>query len=297
MNVALPALVLFAAFLPGIVYRRHATLAGVFRRERSLGDEALEAAIATACIHLPLVALIDFARPLGLRVDPASFLSLLAGKGGPSTAELSHVTRHPVAIVAYFIGACAIARVAARCMRAWELSGDASAQSLPTRFSDEPGARRWAEWDNLFALRGDDDPPRGSRLRRWVRLVLGGANPEPTVDVIALVAVVVELGREPYLYLGLLEDVRFTEDGRLDRIELAGAYRRPLGLEATPEEQRTLPPREERDDPLEGFYRVTGRRLILRAYEFKTMNLDYFGVEVVEAAAEEPVVLPIRAAA
>ena len=203
MNIALPALVVFAAFLPGIVYRRHATLAGVFRKERSLADEALEAAVATACVHLPLITLIDLVRPLGLRVDPGAFLMLLASRPGVGT-DLSSVVQHPVAITGYFLVACLCARAAARCARAWELSASHTAQSLPTRFSDEPGARRWAEWDNLFELRVGDDRRRGSRLLRWARLVLGGAVPRPPGDVIALVAVIVELGREPYLYLGLL---------------------------------------------------------------------------------------------
>ena len=86
--------------------------------------------------------------------------------------------------------------------------------------------------------------------------------------------------------------MRFADNGTLDRIELAGAYRRPLNAEVSPADQRSLPPRELRDDPLEGFYRVTGRRLILRSDEFKTMNLDYFGVEVVEAAVDSPAARP-----
>lgn len=291
MNIALPALVVFAAFLPGIVYRRHATLAGVFRRERSLADEALEAAVATVCVHLPLITLLDVARPWGLHFNARAFLSLLANKPN-AAADLAPVVNHPLAIVGYFLIACLIARAAARCSRAWELSADESASALPSRFTDEPGARRWAEWDNLLALRSGETPPAGSRLSRWLRLVMGSAAPRPKGDILALVAVVVELGREPYLYLGLLEDVRFADDGTLDRIELAGAYRRPLASEATPAEQRLLPPREQRDDPLEGFYRVNGRRLILRADEFKTMNLDYFKVEVVAAAAAEMPVGP-----
>ena len=292
MNVALPAIVLFAVFLPGIVYRRHATLAGPFRRSRSLGDEATEAFVATVLIHAPLLALLLNMQPLGVRPNIGAALVLLArpsGERGVSlAAAVQSVTDHFWLVGAYFLGACVIARLAAGIVRCWTLSGGTPAELLSRQFQDEPGARRWAEWEGLFALSDIDEPPvpRSSRLRRFAATLLGRQPDRPTEAVIALVAVVVEFGREPFLYLGLLEGARFDDEGRLDRIELSSAYRRRLDNEPTPEAQRSQPPRELRDDPLEGFYRITGRRLILRADEFRTMNIDYFGVELVEAACE-----------
>lgn len=304
MNIALPALVVFAIFLPGIIYRRNSTLAGPFRRERSFGDEVLDAAVATAVVHLPLIALVTLTHPFGLHVNVRAVVTLLVNKPPNAVAAnetIGALVDNPTAIAVYFLTACGFAKALARIHRAWILSGDGPGTLMPTQFQDEPNARRWAEWEGLFAVDGltGTSKEQGifTRLGTCVRLVLGGAQPQPTSDVIAFVAVVVEFGREPYLYLGLLEGVRFADDGTLDRIELANAYRRKLEAEVSPAEQRTQKPREFRDDPLEGFYRVNGRRLILRADEFKTMNIDYFGVEVIEAAAAELEETQLRVAA
>ena len=304
MNLALPALVVFAIFLPGIIYRRNSTLAGPFRRERSFADEVLDAAVATAVVHLPLIAVISLTHPFGLHVNLRAVATLLINKPPNAVAAnetIGALVNNPTAIAVYFLTACGFAKALARCHRAWILSGDGPETLLPTQFQDEPNARRWAEWEGLFAVDGMTGEPkqqsRSARFLHCARLVLGGAQPQTTSDVIALVAVVVEFGREPFLYLGLLEGVRFADDGTLDRIELANAYRRKLEDEVSPEEQRNQPPREFRDDPLEGFYRVTGRRLILRSDEFKTMNIDYFGVEVIETAAAELEETGLRVAA
>ena len=302
MNVALPAIVLFAIFLPGIVYRRHATLAGPFRRSRSFADEATEAFVATVLIHGPLLALLANVRPYGLRPNIAAVFAMVAradGTGaGSLTAAVRTTTDHFWQVGSYFLAACLIARFAAWVVRAWTVSGGTPAELLSRQFQDEPGARRWAEWEGLFGLADEHDlqAQTGTRLSRFVAALFGRDIAAPTEEVIALVAVVVELGRQPYLYLGLLEGARFDDEGRLDRIELSSAYRRQLADEATPEQQRTQKPRELRDDPLEGFYRINGRRLILRADEFRTMNIDYFGVEVVEAeASEQPATIqPLR---
>ena len=304
MNVALPALVVFAIVLPGIVYRRHATLAGPFRRTRSFGDEALEAFVATVLIHAPLLALLRNWQPGGLRPDVGAVFVLVArptGDAGLSMAEaVEAVTGHFWAVGSYFLAACLVGRIAAWVVRAWTLSGGSPAEVLTSQLQDEPGARRWAEWEGLFALADELETaaPRGSRLARFAATLCGRDVIAPTEEVIALVAVVVEFGREPFLYLGLLERAHFDDEGQLDRIELANAYRRRLNQEPTPSEQRTQRPREDRDDPLEGFYRITGRRLILRADEFRTMNLDYFGVELVAetTAAERPLPRPRLAA-
>lgn len=287
MNVALPALVVFAVVLPGIVYRRHATLAGPFRRTRSFGDEALEAFVATVLIHAPMLAALRHLHPAGLRPDVGSVFVLLARPTGAAMdGAIAAVTDHYWSVGLYFLAACLIGRVAAWIVRSWTLTGGSAAELLRSQFQDEPGARRWAEWEGLFALTDDlhegHDGGRDPRWSRFIARLLGRTPTGACEEVIALVAVVVEFGREPFLYLGLLERTHFDDEGQLDRIELSNAYRRRLAHEPTPDEQRSQPPRELRDDPLEGFYRITGRRLILRADEFRTMNLDYFGVELIE---------------
>ena len=297
MNVALPAIVVFAVFLPGIVYRRHATLAGPFRRTRSAADEALEAFVATTLIHGPLLALLTNLAPGGLRPNVAAALVLVArpGDGGElMAAALRSVTDHFWAVGGYFLAACLVARAAAAASRAWALSATAPEQRLMQQLQDEPGARRWAEWEGLFGLSDEHAArPTQSRGRRFWDALCDREARRPDEEVLALIAVVVEFGREPFLYLGLLERPHFDEDGQLDRIELTNVYRRRLNAEPTPAEQRQQVPREDRDDPLEGFYRITGRRLILRADEFRTMNIDYFGVEIVE----EPATAALRIAA
>ena len=149
MNVALPAIVLFAIFLPGIVYRRHATLAGPFRRSRSFADEATEAFVATVLIHGPLLALLGNIRPRGLQPDIASVIAMIArsdGTGpGSLPAAVRSTTEHFWAVGGYFLAACLIARFAAWIVRAWTISGGTPAELLSRQFQDEPGARRWAE--------------------------------------------------------------------------------------------------------------------------------------------------------
>ena len=294
MNVALPALVILGVFLPGIVYRRHATLAGPFRRTRSLADEALEAFVATTLIHAPMLAALARARPAGLRPDLHAVMVLIARPSDAAVMEqaMASVTDHVWSVGLYFVAVCLVARIAAWIVHSWAVSARTPAERLSQQFQDEPGARRWAEWEGLFGLADEspDEPDEAGRLKRFVAALLGLQPAVPREGVIALVAVVVELGREPYLYLGLLDDARFDDEGRLDRIELSSAYRRRLSEEATAADQRQQLPRQHRDDPLEGFYRITGRRLILRADEFRTMNIDYFGVEVVagDDSSERP---------
>ena len=86
-----------------------------------------------------------------------------------------------------------------------------------------------------------------------------------------VLSVTVDLGQETYLYFGLLRDYEVRPDGRLARVELEGAKRRPVeGGEA---------------------YDIPGEVLLIDCADVRTMDIDYLYIvdeeEIDEASFDD----------
>jgi len=130
-----------------------------------------------------------------------------------------------------------------------------------------PRALRWAivhfRWDRV-----------SSPLSGWLRFskapwyyLLSGAEfaKDDQPDLISISAIV-NVGGQPVLYSGVLEDYFFDEDGQLNRLILSEVVRRPLDKDKAPAEPRASEDR---------FYPIDGDYFVLRYSEAVTLNVEY----------------------
>ena len=121
------------------------------------------------------------------------------------------------------------------------------------------------EWHYLFRGEVLDFPdPSYSRTLGFPRAALMAEDHWATV-----VAAVVELKETSYIYLGVVVDYFFDEEGNLDRLLLDGARRRKL-----------VDPVIDAGDPgtygdVDQFQVIKGHYFVLRMNEIRTMNIDY----------------------
>ncbi len=122
------------------------------------------------------------------------------------------------------------------------------------RFSDD--------WFYILDERANrfDAGPRWT-IGRWG---IGRATLLPDVYV----TVVVEQASTSYLYRGIVQGYALDDKGNLDRLELRSAKRRKLTDDRKPGEEH---------NPLgdDRYYQLVGDLLIVRASEFRTMNVEY----------------------
>lgn len=104
----------------------------------------------------------------------------------------------------------------------------------------------------------------GPRWRLFGRWGIGRAFVLPDVYV----TVVVEQKNTAYLYRGIVQGYALDERGNLDRLELRSAKRRKLEDDRKPGEDHN-PFGDER------YYLMVGDLLIVRASEFRTLNVEY----------------------
>ena len=80
-----------------------------------------------------------------------------------------------------------------------------------------------------------------------------------------------------FLYYGLLVDFYLDKDGQLNRIVLANASRRCINKdEVTDGEQTTTGAGAQQPGAQDRFYRIKGKRLILKYDDIKNINTEYY---------------------
>lgn len=250
MNLALPAVVIFALLLPGFIFRSR-----LKRVERTsldyspFGTVVAEAVFFAACLHA--LWLIAAALLLGLRLDLAILLSLLAPSPAPTEAIRS-IAAHPAWLEVYFATLLA------------------AAYGLPTLL--RRGVTRWRldRWGHWMS------PAARFHEAPWYYLLTGADFPADELPDYIRVTAVVDVGKGAVLYRGTLEEWFVNpDDGQLDRIVLSAASRRPF--------ERDKPLEESTEEPLR-FYPIDGDYFVLRYAHMLSLNVQY--VRITEQADE-----------
>jgi hypothetical protein len=94
----------------------------------------------------------------------------------------------------------------------------------------------------------------------------------PLTSEIAFVQVslVAEIGGEPFLMTGSLEEFFFDREGKLDRLVLGDTHRRPLGRDREEGVEQTALAKDPR------FYKIKGNYFVVPYAEIKNLNVGYW---------------------
>ncbi|MDQ0086542.1 hypothetical protein J2W35_006925 [Variovorax boronicumulans] len=278
MNVALPALIVFALVLPGFVFRDR------FKRNEKtaldyapFGRVVAEAVMWASFLHGIWLLLAWLARDQVLHIDV--LLGLLSSNTVDQAKAIAFVHSRGDWLAEYF------------------------ASLLLASFA-VPSGLRWL----ITRCRLDR---YGYWLSPWVRFhnapwyyLLTGADftKEELPDYIN-VSAIVNIAGAPYLYQGMLDDFFFASDGQLDRLILENVSRRPLSKDkpalpiappADPEadaagdanataDMQTAHGGQSTNEtaspdtalPEQRFYPIDGDSFVLRMSEAITLNVQY----------------------
>ncbi|MBL0420230.1 hypothetical protein JI739_07730 [Ramlibacter sp. AW1] len=207
MNVALPALILFALLLPGFVFRSRLKRAERTSLDFSPFGLVVTEGVLTAMV-LHLLWLGAAALCTSYRVDTEVLLRLASSDAASQALASREIARSDHLIGFYFASLLAFSYLGPTVIRLavtkWKLDRAGSPLSPFLRFHDAP-------W--YYLLTGADFEP--------------GEEP----DLIS-VSAIVDMGSGSTLYTGFLEDFIVTPEGQLDRLILSAVTRRPLRTSA-----------------------------------------------------------------
>jgi hypothetical protein len=259
MTLALPALVLALALLPGWLARsriRH--IEGHGRDHTPLAQAWAEALLWAGVLHAGLLGLGSLS---GVPLVPAGVvLKLLSPEPAVQTGALAALGAQASGIAAYGAVLVAIAHF-----------GPSIARRLIVRHRlDRRGARFGA------LLR----PSRAS----WYYLLSGADFAADALPDLVVVTTVVDVAGQPWLYKGILDEYFIDRDGQLERLILQQVVRRPLA---------TGQPAAASARPQDRFEPVEGDCVVLRYSEISTLQVEYIRLN---RAAELPPHLPPPAA-
>jgi hypothetical protein len=246
LNIALPAILLFAVLLPGFVFHRFYQAREVRAADLSpFGAAVLTAIAAALLIDICAMGLATWLG--GYHFQIGALLRILAGGQNAAIApELAPVyarlDAHPMEPVEFFALANALALLAAL---AWRFAIWRFGLDRPT-FRWYCSFRPSAPWHYLF---------------------MGIDATEQAIDGV-VVSAVVPFNEVAYLYTGLLEAYFLTDKGELDRVVLSSTSRRRIEAD-----KRAEAADEDRFYPVEGDY------FVIRASEYVTLNIKYLVVE------------------
>lgn len=259
MNFAFPALLIFLLALPGLILR-YTYSRGFFRDKspvsfRPITDEIGYSVVIAASLHLVACVVVT---NIGFSINLRAAWILLTGSYGKDNqdfdAAIGAFTEFPLEVCFYFLALFAFSALLGYSIhfliRKCHL--DLKYQSL--RFRNE--------W--FYLLTGEilqyDEEEEDRRA----------------VDGTYLSGIVHQ-GDKCYLYRGIVQDFYFDYQGNLDRVVLVAAQRREIGADRTTQE------RTERPDEDPRYYNIEGKYFIIRYSEIKTMNINYFRLEPLNA--------------
>lgn len=107
----------------------------------------------------------------------------------------------------------------------------------------------------------------------WYYLLTASDLSEEEQPDLILASAIVEVGKEAFLYSGVVEHYYVSEDGELDRLVPSGASRRPISADKES-------PSQSREDR---FYSIDGDFFVLRFSEAVTLNIQYARLQEVPA--------------
>jgi len=252
MNFALPAILLFLIVLPGFMFRSRLKLVEQTSLDASPFGRVVAGGVLWA-ITLHIIWLcVAYALGWTLRTD--ALIGLLSSSAQLQAAAVAAVAATPLRILSYFLSLYAFALAVPMAVR-WSISrwrldrADAPFASL-FRFYEAP-------WYYLLTGADFDEPP-------------GGVS----------VAAVVDVGGQPYLYVGILVNFFFDSGGQLDRLVLESVARRPLSRDKIVDDDLVTGDRQR-------FYDVEGTYFVLRYSEIVTLNVKYFRLELIDEPGDD----------
>ncbi len=250
MNLALPAVLLFLIVLPGFLFRGRLKLVEQTSLDYSPFGRVVAGGVLWAIALHGVWLAIAYALGWTLRSD--ALLGLLSASSQLQPAAVAAVARTPLRIAVYFASMYAFAWLVPMgvqwAISTWRLDRAHGPFASLFRFYEAP-------WYYLLTGADFDDPPAGSS-----------------------VAAVVDIGGQPYLYVGILVDFFFEANGQLDRLVLESVARRPLSRDKSEGSELVA-------DEGRRFYGVEGTYFVLRYAEIVTLNVKYFRLEPIDDGA------------
>ncbi|MFT4102549.1 MAG: hypothetical protein QM674_16235 [Burkholderiaceae bacterium] len=247
MNVALPAIVLFVLLIPGFIFRAHYKRVERISLDYSpFGAVVLSGTAWAVGLHIIWlgVSYLACGRVVDLHIL-ASFLApspeglqLAVSKAKP---ELGYIAAYFATILTIPVG---IAIAFQECVT--RLGWDRGRLKFLFRFTDAP-------WFYLLTARDEEEVP----------------------DLIK-VAAVVEIGKEPMLIVGVLDDFEMNPDGSLNRLILSYPSRRPLSSDRS---ERERVKQAARGDPDTRFYPIESNAFVVQYEQVITLNLEYIHLD------------------
>jgi hypothetical protein len=260
VNIAFSALVLALLLLPGGLFR-YGYLRGPVQQRTpgvtlNLTDNLGWVLVGAVGMHALALWVLS-----GFGVHPGYDLILPAvtgqfGKDGEwLQATIRALPSVQGAYAAYFAGSSFGAYLLGVLLHALVRSSGLDSRLGFLRFADD--------WFYILDERANrfDAGPRWTLFGRWG---IGRATVLPDVYV----TVVVDQKDAAYLYRGIVQGYALDDKGNLDRLELRSAKRRKLTDDRKPGEAH---------NPLgdDRYYQLVGDLLIVRASEFRTLNVEY----------------------
>jgi len=243
MNVALPALITFLLLLPGFILRTR-----LKRAERTsldfspFGQVVAEAVAWSFFAHLLWIGLAE--TMFGQRFEPLILIRLLSSAPQIQVEATLAVADSFKWIAAYFgslfAASFAIPTILRHLISKYRLDRYAFPLSSVFRFHDAP----------------------------WYYLLTGADFTEDEKPDFIVVSAIVEIAKEAFLYVGVLDEFFVDSEGQLDRMVLQDVARRPIRSDKNGAEGEAV-----NDD--ERFYEVDGDSFVLRYRETITLNIQY----------------------
>jgi len=268
MNIAFPALLIFALLLPGFIFRHSYKLTEKTLLDfKPFGETTIKSVLVAFFIDVSGVAFVNLAT--SYYVDFASLLALLGGNANYATdgSAIQQTAKHAPQILIFFLFLYAASWI-----------GGALLQYVIQKY-------KWDRHDRKTSALFRFDTP-------WFYLFTGYDEPETPDGV--FVAAVVNIDGGPYLYVGVLNEYYFTETGDLDRLVLSTVSRRLLTNDRTSEDpikDQTLDPEcqseeqitsgqaevaeESSADANDRYYPIVGNYFVLKYAEILTLNISY----------------------
>ncbi|MCD2513257.1 hypothetical protein [Comamonas endophytica] len=265
MNIALPALVVFACLLPGFIFRsRLKRVESISLDYSPFGRVATEAIIWAALLHLFWIVVV--CRLAGKTVDLGVLLELLSSNLTLHGEALKTISRqiHQVALyfASLYVASFAIPSVIRYLITRFRADRQESLFSFLFRFNDAP----------------------------WYYLLTGADFKDDEQPDMIVASAVVSIAGEAILFKGVLDSFYFKSDGSLDRLILGQTMRRPLSRDKGSADAGG----QGANDDESRFYPVEGDSFVIQYDQVLTLNIQY--IKLTPAEAGIPLPIPVESA-
>jgi hypothetical protein len=241
MNIALPAFVIFLLLLPGFIFRSR-----IKRAERTsldyspFGQVVIEGVLWSIGLHTLWLTLTRVT--VDRQLDTAALLGLLISDPSAQSRAVTAISENSVNVAAYAISLIVFSYFIPKAIRL----------IISNHRLDRAGKR----FNSFF---------RFHQAPWYYLLIVSDREDEPAFIV---VSAIVNIAGEAFLFTGILDEFFVDPEGRLDRLVLEGAMRRPISADKPSGEIQ-------RPDLTDRFYPIDGDYFVLRYSECITLNIEY----------------------